>query len=125
MSTIQSRTPEKKAKNHVTLTRKLPGKSCCTSHLPFLSSYPKILNAFVKIFPTKMKPTKCPATEKKKGKKSEKRGEKRKRKVKSQDCCVTCRPFLRMPELRKLMFCISVDQKAAKCTTCKRLCGTF
>ena len=33
MSTIQSRTPENKAKNHVTLTRKLPWKSCSTTHL--------------------------------------------------------------------------------------------
>ena len=40
-----------------------------------------------------MKPTKCPAREKKWGKKSEKRGEERKRKLsKSQDCCVTFKP---------------------------------
>ena len=32
---------------------------------PFLSSKPKILKAFLKTFPTKMKPTKCPAKEKK------------------------------------------------------------
>ena len=31
MGTIQSRTPEKKAKNHVTLTWKFPWKSCSTS----------------------------------------------------------------------------------------------
>ena len=48
-----------------------------------------------------MKPTKCPAREKKWGKKSEKRGEERKRKVKVSKFC-----FLRMPELRKLIFCI-------------------
>ena len=30
-----------------------------------LSSNPKILKAFLKTFPTKMKPTKCPAREKK------------------------------------------------------------
>ena len=40
------------------------------------------LKAFLKTFPTKMKPTKCPAREKKWGNKSEKRGEDRKRKVK-------------------------------------------
>ena len=66
MSTIQSRTPDKKGKkNHVTKTWKLPWKSCSTTHLPFLSSNPKIRKAFLKTFPTKKKPTKCPATEKK------------------------------------------------------------
>ena len=65
MSTIQSRTPEKQAKNHVTLTRKSPWKSCSITHLPFLSPNPKILKAFLKILPTKMKPTKCPEREKK------------------------------------------------------------
>ena len=77
MSTIQSRTPEKKAKNHVTLTWKFPWKSCSTTHLPFLSPDPKILKGFLKTFLTKMKPTKCPARERKK-----KQGEERKRKVK-------------------------------------------
>ena len=65
ISTIQSRTPEKKAENHVTLTWKLPWKSCSTTRLPFLSSNPKILKAFLKTFPTKMKPTKCSTKEKK------------------------------------------------------------
>ena len=96
MSTIQSRTREKNAKNYVTLTWKFPWKSCSTTHLPFISSNLKILNAFLKTFPTKMKHTKCPAREKKWGKKSEKKrgGEKEK----------FC--FLHMPELRKLIFCI-------------------
>ena len=74
MSTIQSRTPEKKDKDHVTLTWKSPWKSCSIAHLPFLSPNPKILKAFLKTLPTKMKPTKCPAREKKWGKKSEKEG---------------------------------------------------
>ena len=65
MSTIQSRTPEKKAKNHVRLTWKSAWKSCSIAHLPFLSPNPKILKAFPKTLPTKMKPTKCPAREKK------------------------------------------------------------
>ena len=77
ISTIQSRKPEKKAKNHVTLTRKFPWKSCSTTHLPFLSSNSKILKAFLKTFPSKMKPTKCLAKVKKWGKKREKRGEER------------------------------------------------
>ena len=42
-----------------------PWKSCSTTNLPFLSSNPKILKAFLKTFPTKMKPTKCPTKEKK------------------------------------------------------------
>ena len=36
-------------------------KSCFTMLLPFLSSNPKILKAFIKTFPAKMKPTKCPS----------------------------------------------------------------
>ena len=52
--TIQSRsTPEKKAKNHVTLTWKFPWKSCSTAHLPFLPSNPKILKPSLKTFPLK------------------------------------------------------------------------
>ena len=82
ISTIQSRTPEKKAKNHVTLTWKLPWKSCSTTRLPFLSSNSKILKAFLKTFLTKMKPTKCSAKEK---------NEARKAKSKRQDACVTCK----------------------------------
>ena len=81
MSTIQSRTPEKEAKNYVTLTWIFSWKSCWTTHLPFLSSNSNILKVFLKTFPMKMKPTKCPATKKKKGdKKSRKKrgGEKEK-----------------------------------------------
>ena len=87
MSTIQSRTPEKKAKNHVTLTWKFPWKSSSTTHLLFLSSYPKILIAFLfKIFPPKlMKPTEMPSKRKKnEARKVKKRGgEKAKGKVKT------------------------------------------
>ena len=90
-STIQSRTPEKEAKNHVTLTWKFPWKSCSTTHLPFLSCNSNILKVFLKTFPMKMKPTKCAAREKKGGKKSRKRGEERKRKVR-------CRPELSEPK---------------------------
>ena len=103
----------KKEKNHVTLTWKSPWKSCSIAHLPFLSPNPKILKAFIKTLPTKMRPTKCPAREKKRGKKSEKRSEERKRKVKvktavsllnSKTISRFC--FLHMPELCKLIFCI-------------------
>ena len=64
MSTIQSRTPDKNAKDRVTLNRKFLWTSCFTTHPPFLLSNPKILKDFLKTFPTKMKP-KCPAKEKK------------------------------------------------------------
>ena len=50
---------EKKANNHITLTQKFSLKSCSSTHLPFLSSNPKILKAFPKTVPTKMKPIKC------------------------------------------------------------------
>ena len=97
MSTIQSRTPEKKAKNHARLTCKSPWNSCSTAHLPFLSPNPKILKAFLKTLPTKMKLSKCPAREKKM------RQEKQEVKVKT---AVSKFCFLRMPELRKVIFCI-------------------
>ena len=92
MSTIQSRTPEREAKHHVSLT----WKSCSVAHLPFLSLNPKIVKAFLKTLPAETKPTKCPAREKKM------RQEKRKKRggEKAKFC------FLRMPELRKLIFCI-------------------
>ena len=112
MSTIQSRTPEKKDKNHVTLTWKSPWK-ISIAHLPFLSPNPKILKAFPKTLPTKMKPSKCPAREKKWGKKSEKRGEERKQKVKVKTSVSLLNPktilkfcFLCMPELCRLTVCI-------------------
>jgi len=73
--TIQSRTPEKKAKNRVTLTCKFPWKSCSTAHLPFLSSNPKILKPSLKTFPPKWSLLNAQQEEKKWGKKSEKRGE--------------------------------------------------
>ena len=123
---IQSRTPEKKAKNHVTLTRKLPWKSCSTTHLPFLSSKPKILKAFLKTFPTKMKPTKCPTKEKKWGKESEKIREERKRKVKVKTAVSLLNPITRnllSAHARTLQANIlHLDQKATKSMTCKRLC---
>ena len=56
-----------------------------------------------------MKPTKCPAREKKMRQEKRKKKGGEKAKSKSQDCCVTFKPklcFLRMPELGKLIFCI-------------------
>ena len=87
MSTIQSRTPEKKAKNHVTLTLKFPWKSWSTTHLPFLSSNPKILKAFVKTFRTKVKPTKCAVRGKKNEARKAKKEGRRETKIKSWLLC--------------------------------------
>ena len=70
MSTIQSRTPQKNAKNHVTLT----WKSCSIAHLPSFSSNPNIL----KPFPPKWSLLNAQQEKKKWGKKGEKRGEERK-----------------------------------------------
>ena len=106
----------KRKKNHVTLTQKLPWKSCFTTHLPFLSSNSKILKAFPKTIPSKVKLNEFPAKEKKKwGKKSEfmkRRGKKNgKKKVKTavplfnpKTILKFC--FLRMLKVRKLTFCI-------------------
>ena len=113
---IQSRTPEKKAKNHVTLTLKFPRESCSTTHLPFLSSNPKILNmlkAFLKTFRTKMKPSKCPAREKKWGKKRKKGGRRESEMLLSAHARTSQANILHL------------GQKTAKCTTCKLLCGSL
>ena len=75
------------------------------THLPFLSSNPKILKAFLKTFATKMKPTKCPARGKKWGKKSEKRGEERKRKVKVKTSVSLFNPKLS----RNFAFCVCLN----------------
>ena len=70
-----------------------------------------------------------PSKRKKWGKKSEKRGEERKRKVK-----VKTAVSLLNPKLEILLSAhartsqadiLQLDQKAAKCTICKGLCGKF
>ena len=92
MSTIQSKTPEKEAKNHVTWTWKSPWKSCSIAHLPFRSPNPKILKAFLKTIPTKW--SLLNAQQEKKKMRQEKRKKKggEKAKSKSQDCCVAFKP---------------------------------
>ena len=65
--------------------------------LPLNSSNPKILKAFLKTFPSKMKPTKCPAREKKM---RQKRREERKQRVKVE----TAVSFLNL-KTRKFAFC--------------------
>ena len=103
MSTIQSRTTEKKGKNPVILTRKFPWKSSSTPHLPFLSTYPKILKEFPKTSPTKMNPTKWPEKGKNEARKSKEEGRKQSEKKTSS---ISKLYFLRMSELRQLIFCI-------------------
>ena len=77
-----------------------------------------------------MKPTKCPAREKKMRQEKRKKmgGEKAKRK--SQDCCVTFKlknvKILLSAHARTLQADIlHLEQKAMKCTTCKPVCGKF
>ena len=65
---------------------KISMKILCITHLPFLSPNPKILKAFLKSLPTKMKPTKCPAREKKMRQEKRKKKGGEKAKSKSQDC---------------------------------------
>ena len=112
MSTIRVRRLENKTKKNVTFNRQFSWKSCSTTHLPFRSSNLNILKAFPKTFPNEMKPTKCSAKEKM-------RQEKRKEKASLE--------ILLSAHIRSV-FCIwisNLDQKAAKCTTCKRFCGNF
>ena len=85
----------------------------------------------LKTFPTKMKPTKCPAREKKMRQEKPKRRGREKEKSKSQDCCVTFQPktcikiLLSAHARTSQANGLHLDQKAAKCTTCKWLCGKF
>ena len=107
MGTIQSRIPEKTAKNHARLTCKSPWKSCSITHLPFLSPNPKILKAFLKTLPIKMKPTKCPAREKKS------------KKSKTVEILLSAHARTLQADI------LHLDQKAVKSTTGKRVCGKF
>ena len=54
-----------KGKKPCNIDPKIPMKIWFHCPPTFLSSNPKILKAFLKTLPTKMKPTKCPAREKK------------------------------------------------------------
>ena len=78
-----------------------------------------------------MKPTKCPAREKKnEARKAKKKGGE-KAKSKSQDCCVTFKPKNYLKTLLSAHAWTSqadilhLDQKAANCTTYKPVCGKF
>ena len=119
---------EKNAKKkRVTLTWKFPWKSCSTTRLLLLSYKSKILNVFLKTFPSQQKkPTKFPEKLEQWGKKWEKRGEERKRKVKVKTAWLLGNPILLSAHARTSQANIlHLDQNAAKCTTCKWLYGTF
>ena len=108
-------------------------KICMTILFHFPSTFPfinsKVLKAFLKTFPTKIKPTKImPSVQKKKiearkAKKDGGWGEERKQKVNVKTAVSLLNPktilkfcFLHMPEHCKLIFCIWIRRL---CTTCK------
>ena len=78
-----------------------------------------------------MKPTKCPAREKKMRQEKRKKKGGEKEKSKSQDCCVTFKPktyikiSLSAHARTSQANVLHLDQKASKCITCKQLCGKF
>ena len=115
--------PGEKSKKPCDVYRKIAKKSCSTTYLPFISFNPKILKPFLKTFPTKMKPTNTNVSKRRlKKKKKKKRQEKRKKKgERKAKVNVMTAVSLLNPKTRNFAFCAFVDQKAAKCTTCKRL----
>ena len=76
-----------------------------------------------------MKPTKCPAREKKMRQEKRKKKGGEKAKSKSQDCCVTFKPNLEnllcAHARTSQAHILHLDQKAAKCSTCKPVGGKF
>ena len=78
-----------------------------------------------------MKPTKCPAREKKMRQEKRKKREGEKAKSKSQDCCVTFIPknyleiLLSVRARTTQADIFHLDQKAVKCATCEWVCGKF
>ena len=78
-----------------------------------------------------MKPSKCPAREKKMRQEKRKKGGGEKAKSKSQDCCVTSKPknylkiLLSAHARTSQADILHLDQKAAKRTTSKPVCGKF
>ena len=72
-----------------------------------------------------MKPTKCPAREKKMRQEKRKKRGGEKAKSKSQDCCVTFKPEILLSAHARTSQAdvLHLDQEAAKCTACKPVCG--
>ena len=121
MSTIQSRKLEKRPKKPCNTDLKISMKSLLHYPPTFLSTDSK-MRGFSETLPTKIKPTKCPASWKKKwGKESENRGKERKRKVKVES--VENVEILLSAHARTLQALIlHLAEKAAECTTWKRVC---
>ena len=86
-------------------------------HYPptYLSPNPKILKAFLKTLPTKTKPTKCPAKEKNEAGKAKKEG----RRESEKEILLSAHARTSQADI------LYLDHKAAKCTTCKPVCGKF
>ena len=77
-----------------------------------------------------MKPTKCPAREKKMRQEKRKRREERKRKVKVKTAVSLLNPktveiLLSAHARTSQADILHLDQKAGKCTACKPVCGKF
>ena len=78
-----------------------------------------------------MKLTRCPARGKKLRQEKQKKRGGEKAKSKSQDCCVTFKPknfleiLLSVHAQTSQANILHLDQKAAKCMTCKQLGGKF
>ena len=78
-----------------------------------------------------MKPTTCPAREKKMRQEKRKKRGGEKAKSKSQDCGVTFKPknhleiLLSVHTRTSQADILHLHQKATKCTTCKPVCGKF
>ena len=66
-----------------------------------------------------MKPTKCPAREKKMRQEKQKKRGGEKAKSKSLEILLSVRAPTSQANI------LNLDQKAAKCTTCKQICGKF
>ena len=118
-STIQSRRPERKAKNQLTWTWKFPWKSCSTTQL-YLSFHLilRSLKLSWKLFPPKWSLLNA---QQKKNMRQDKQKERGGEKVKSKSLKISKFCFLRMPQLCKLIF-LNLEQK---CTTCKWRYGKF
>ena len=70
-----------------------------------------------------MNPTKCPAREKKMRQEKRKNRGGEEAKSTSQDCCVEI--LLSAHARTSQADILYLDQKTAKCTTCKPVCGKF
>ena len=106
MSTIQSRKLEKRPKKPCNTDLKISMKSLLHYPPTFLSTDSKMMKGFSETLPTKIKPTKCPASWKKnEARKAKIEGRRESEKWKSKVSKMSKFCFLRMPELCKRLFC--------------------